>query len=115
LTWGLNKDSLLEVERASANLPTFKEIISRLAKLYPDYIICKQPHNCHFVPPKYVINEGDVCGQFVANAAMPHEDFRWHVDADPSEFPEDCAWVKQHGQYVNTNPGVFKIMFEQND
>ena len=37
---------------------------------------------------------------FVANAAVPGDQFQWHVDADPSEFV-DSDWTQEHGRYFN--------------
>jgi len=42
---------------------------------------------------------------FVANAAMPFEDFRWHVDSDATDFPDDSAWVRVIGPHCNTQAG----------
>jgi len=31
--------------------------------------------------------------------------FEWHVDADPSSFPDGCRWVEEFGDYCNGQPG----------
>lgn len=103
--WGLSLDALHAIEEQSRSMPVFAELASRLGKLYPEFTIASQPPNKHFVSPSQSIRDDDVCGAFVANAAMPGQTFRWHVDADPSDFPEDCDWVRQYGQYPNTQPG----------
>lgn len=42
-----------------------------------------------------------VCQQFVANAAVAGNQFRWHVDADPANIPPDSEWAASIGLYVN--------------
>lgn len=42
-----------------------------------------------------------VCEQFVANAAVSGNQFRWHVDADPADVPPDSDWAASMGLYTN--------------
>ena len=37
------------------------------------------------------------CAAFVANAAVEGDSFRYHVDADPSSFPDASPWVAAYG------------------
>eukprot|EP00887_Chlorella_sp_A99_P001233 scaffold14.g1233.t1 len=45
------------------------------------------------------------CAAFVANAAVEGDSFRYHVDADPSSFPDSSPWVEAYGDYCNGEPG----------
>lgn len=45
------------------------------------------------------------CDCFVANAAVEGDAFRYHVDADPSSFPDTSPWVMAYGDYCNGEPG----------
>ena len=44
------------------------------------------------------------CDEFVANAAVYGDCFRWHVDADPWTFHENSKWAQRHGIYFNGVP-----------
>lgn len=44
------------------------------------------------------------CNQFVGNAAVYGDCYTWHIDADPSAFPES-PWVDTFGYYCNGDPG----------
>ena len=45
------------------------------------------------------------CSAFLGNAAVHGDTFRWHVDADPSDFPVPSPWTDAYGQYCNREPG----------
>ena len=45
------------------------------------------------------------CNQFVGNAAVYGDCYTWHVDADPTAFP-DSPWVDTFGHYCNGDPGT---------
>ena len=47
------------------------------------------------------ISEATQCCNFVGNAAVHGDDFAWHVDADPTQVPDDCPWAQAFGQYAN--------------
>jgi probable phosphoglycerate mutase len=116
-TWGLrqfNMDLLVnEITRGEDpdNPNPFKEFHSRLQALYPDWIICHMPAESLVAPEGETVEDDDEhtgkykCESFVANAAVFGDEYRWHVDADPSSFPDECEWVKTYGDYVNGEPG----------
>ena len=116
-TWGLrqfNMDLLVnEITRGEDpdNPNSFKEFHSRLQALYPDWIICHMPAESLVAPEEETVEDDDEhtekykCESFVANAAVFGDEYRWHVDADPSSFPDGCEWVKTYGDYVNGEPG----------
>ena len=116
-TWGLrqfNMDLLVnEITRGEDpdNPNPFKEFHSRLQALYPDWIICHMPADALVAPEEEEVEDDDEhtekykCESFVANAAVFGDEYRWHVDADPSSFPDGCEWVKTYGDYVNGEPG----------
>ncbi|PRW50819.1 hypothetical protein C2E21_5446 [Chlorella sorokiniana] len=45
------------------------------------------------------------CACFVANAAVAGDSFRFHVDADPTSFPDGSPWHAAYGDYFNGEPG----------
>ncbi|KAL4430009.1 hypothetical protein ABPG77_004379 [Micractinium sp. CCAP 211/92] len=45
------------------------------------------------------------CACFVANAAVVGDTFRYHVDADPTSFPDGSPWHAAYGDYFNGEPG----------
>ncbi|KAL4444049.1 hypothetical protein ABPG75_011786 [Micractinium tetrahymenae] len=45
------------------------------------------------------------CACFVANAAVAGDTFRYHVDADPTSFPDGSPWHAAYGDYFNGEPG----------
>lgn len=45
------------------------------------------------------------CACFVANAAVAGDTFRFHVDADPTSFPDGSPWHAAYGDYFNGEPG----------
>ena len=115
-TWGLrqfNMDLLVnEITRGEDpdNPNSFKEFHSRLQALYPDWIICHMPADALVAPEGEEVEDDDEREKyrgesFVANAAVFGDEYRWHVDADPSSFPDSCEWVKTYGDYVNGEPG----------
>ena len=116
-TWGLrqfNMDLLVNVITRGEdpdNPNPFKEFHSRLQALYPDWIICHMPAESLVAPEEETVEDDDEhtekykCESFVANAAVFGDEYRWHVDADPSSFPDGCEWVKTYGDYVNGEPG----------
>eukprot|EP00808_Paulinella_micropora_P015331 g59744.t1 len=100
-SWGLKEtvlSSLLE-----GQLPALQEINARLTALYPEYQIYHQPSNKYFTTAQRT-DSAYSAYPFVGNAPVYGEDFRWHVDADPSSFPP-CPWIFQYGSYVNHEPG----------
>ncbi len=46
------------------------------------------------------------CSSFLGNAAVHGDTFQWHVDADPSDFPQPSPWTDVYGQYCNREPGL---------
>ena len=118
-TWGLKQfhmDHLVKtithgVTSPYQTLAPFKEFHSRLQALYPDWIICHMPADALVAPEGETVKDDDEhtekyrCESFVANAAVFGDEYRWHVDADPSSFPDGCEWVKTYGDYVNGEPG----------
>tara|TARA_B110000305_G_scaffold235274_1_gene294652 strand:- start:1823 stop:2938 length:1116 start_codon:yes stop_codon:yes gene_type:complete len=116
-TWGLiqfRMDYLVKKIThglTSSTLGPFKEFHSRLQALYPDWIICHMPADALVAPEEEEVEDDDEhtekykCESFVANAAVFGDEYRWHVDADPSSFPDGCEWVKTYGDYVNGEPG----------
>tara|TARA_B110001450_G_scaffold178531_1_gene166798 strand:- start:474 stop:1598 length:1125 start_codon:yes stop_codon:yes gene_type:complete len=118
-TWGLKQfhmDHLVKTITHSVTSPyqtlaPFKEFHSRLQALYPDWIICHMPADALVAPEGETVKDDDEhtekyrCESFVANAAVFGDEYRWHVDADPSSFPDGCEWVKTYGDYVNGEPG----------
>ena len=65
------------------------EAQSRLAALYPDYIITR-------MPPAVL----DGCAPMVANAAVYGDAFQWHIDMDPALAPPS-PWTALHGTHPN--------------
>mmetsp|Transcript_5477 Transcript_5477/g.17630 ORF Transcript_5477/g.17630 Transcript_5477/m.17630 type:complete len:174 (-) Transcript_5477:77-598(-) len=57
------------------------------------------------MPPISPPDGAHACTSFVANAAVAGAAFEWHVDADPSSFPDGCRWVEEFGDYCNGQPG----------
>jgi hypothetical protein len=100
-TWGV-KDEILAA-LATGTPPAIVEIGSRMTKLYPNYHVVPQPPNDWFVDSQSSESSYS-CEQFVANAAVHGDSFRWHVDADPDSFPKS-RWVDFYGNYVNHEPG----------
>ena len=49
------------------------------------------------------VSAGD-CSAILANASVEHDEYRYHVDADPSSFPPS-PWTECFGDYVNGEPG----------
>lgn len=144
-SWGMAPQLLRRLERSPPL--AIVEVQSRLAALYPEYVIAhmpdafgkEDPSNCTcpalgkeriHIEGHTAQGEGGVtddckrnedgngasgspdavhassapaytCTPFVANAAVPSHSFEWHVDADPSSFPDGSAWVRTHGDYLN--------------
>lgn len=94
-TWGLRSEVMRSLEASPPH--GLRELHTRLALLFPDATVCHQP-----------AFDGDAsdfaCERYVANAAVHGDAFAWHVDADPSCFP-DSEWTRRHGQYVNRERG----------
>ncbi len=65
---------------------------SRLAALYPDYVIGFMPSDALCDP---------ALSPFVGNAVMPGDAPTWHVDYTPLETPVESMWAAQHGIYPN--------------
>lgn len=53
--------------------------------------------------PKEVDVFGD-CSAILVNAALPFDEYRYHVDADPSSLPQS-PWTDCFGDYINGEPG----------
>ena len=99
-TWGLiqfRMDYLVKkitYGLTSSTLGPFKEFHSRLQALYHDWIICHMPAESLVAPEEETVEDDDEhtekykCESFVANAAVFGDEYRWHVDADPSSFPD---------------------------
>ena len=109
-TWGVKEDILKALSLGQP--PAIVEIGSRLAKLYPNYHVAPQPSNTCFVEPSTTACstpqqpwEQPSCEEFVCNAAVHGDCFRWHVDADPDSFPSTSPWVQRYDHYVNHEPG----------
>lgn len=122
-TYGLRKESMDRLVRTMTHRegvePTTRldEFHARLQALYPDWIVCHMPADA-LRADEEASEKPDTsvdasaggsarfrCDAFVANAAVHGDEYRWHVDADPSSFPDSCAWVKTYGDYVNGEPG----------
>ena len=123
-TYGLRKESMDRLVRTMTHRegvePTTRldEFHARLQALYPDWIVCHMPADALRADdddgaaeasekPDDVDDAGGRfrCDAFVANAAVHGDEYRWHVDADPSSFPDSCAWVETYGDFVNGEPG----------
>jgi hypothetical protein len=100
-TMGL-KDEWLDTLPAQVDIQAIRH---QLEALYPEYDILSQPPNSEFLPANYPLQPEHTCAEFVANAALHDDNFRWHMDADPAGFPETSRWVQLHGSYPNRTPG----------
>ena len=120
-TWGLTRDALRDIElEHSRNDDAFVEFHSRLQAMYPEWIVAHMPADALERAPTAEEDDGVDddddddggarerryrCDAFVANAATRGDDFAWHLDADPSSFDPESAWVEAYGDYVNGEPG----------
>lgn len=123
-TYGLRKESMDRLVRTMTHRegvePTTRldEFHARLQALYPDWIVCHMPADALRADEEASDEKPDDsldasaggsalfrCDAFVANAAVHGDEYRWHVDADPSSFPDSCAWTRTYGDYVNGEPG----------
>ena len=129
-TYGLRKESMDRLVRTmtqreeGVDLTTggLDEFHARLRALYPDWIVCHMPADAlragddddddeasekfdDFDERFRTSKERFQCDAFVANAAVHGDEYRWHLDADPSSFPDSCAWVRTYGDHVNGEPG----------
>ena len=122
-TYGLRKESMDRLVRTMTHRegvePTTRldEFHARLQALYPDWIVCHMPADALRADEEASEKPDDSldasaggsagfrCDAFVANAAVHGDEYRWHVDADPSSFPDSCAWTRTYGDYVNGEPG----------
>jgi len=131
-TYGLRKESMDRLVRTMTQReegvePTtggLDEFHARLRALYPDWIVCHMPADAlragdddddddevrrrrrRFLKSDDFDDAGRFrCDAFVANAAVHGDEYRWHLDADPSSFPDSCAWVRTYGDHVNGEPG----------
>ena len=122
-TYGLRKESMDRLVRTMTHRegvePTTRldEFHARLQALYPDWIVCHMPADALRADEEASEKPDDSldafaggsarfrCDAFVANAAVHGDEYRWHVDADPSSFPDSCAWVRTYGDHVNGEPG----------
>ncbi|ACO70606.1 hypothetical protein MICPUN_113308 [Micromonas commoda] len=122
-TYGLRKESMDRLVRTMMHRegvePTTRldEFHARLQALYPDWIVCHMPADALRADEEASEKPDDSldasaggsagfrCDAFVANAAVHGDEYRWHVDADPSSFPDSCAWTRTYGDYVNGEPG----------
>lgn len=97
-SWGLRPARMGELK----SLPAAREVQSRLCALYPAYDIAHMPA----VRARSAADGGRseaVCAQFVGNATVTGDTYRWHVDADPAALePEACGGL---GGYVNGATG----------
>ena len=122
-TYGLRKESMDRLVRTMTHRegvePTTRldEFHARLQALYPDWIVCHMPADALRADEEASEKPDDSldafaggsarfrCDAFVANAAVHGDEYRWHLDADPSSFPDSCAWVRTYGDHVNGEPG----------
>ena len=111
-TYGLRKESMDRLVRTMTHRegvePTTRldEFHARLQALYPDWIVCHMPADALRADEEASEKPDDSldafaggsarfrCDAFVANAAVHGDEYRWHVDADPSSFPDSCAWTR---------------------
>jgi len=75
--------------QVGSTAPAVVEAQSRLAALYPDYLITR-------MPPAVL----DGCAPMVANAAVYGDAFQWHIDMDPALAPPS-QWTALHGTHPN--------------
>jgi hypothetical protein len=85
-TWGLKPARMSGIKA----LPAARELHGRLQRLFPRYALAHMPA---------VGDARATCTQFVGNAAVPGDTYRWHVDADPAAL--DPARTNGLGGYVN--------------
>lgn len=100
MTFGV-KDSIIKgmMDRPA---PAILEVQSRVYKLYEkDFHIAHLPSDAIQQPPQ---TRAD-CSAILANCAVRGDEYGWHVDADPTSFPNDSAWVSTFGDYFNGEPG----------
>lgn len=93
-TWGLRPGRMAELKTA----PAARELHARLRALYPRYDLAHMPA---VVAPSAADGGRSraTCAQFVGNAAVPGDSYRWHVDADPAAL--DPAATGGLGGHVN--------------
>jgi probable phosphoglycerate mutase len=97
-SWGLRQSLLRRLE--SDPPACVVAVQSRLAALYPEYVVCHMP----------TLQEGEdgarayMRTSFVANAAVHGDGFAWHVDADPQHMPS-ASWRAAFGEYTNGHAG----------
>jgi len=101
VTYGPKLEVLEQLE--SGEVEAVREIWSRLCKLYPEYDVCLQPANKHFVTNSNQTPQ-HVCLPVVGNAPVPGDQFTYHYDGDPASFPPS-NWTRSFGSYVNHEPG----------
>lgn len=80
------------------------EIQSRLTKLYPEFDIAFMPSGS-IQENNEDGKQGGNCASMLVNAAVEGDTYIYHVDADPSSFPEGSSWTQEYGNYFNGEPG----------
>ena len=108
-SWGLSDEALEEVRR-STPLRTF---LARISSLYPEYHVRMMPADA--LEPDGVPGamsstlDGDGSqsrvGTVVANAAVYGDEFKWHLDWDPSVSEATSPFAERFGRYVNRSKG----------
>ncbi|KAJ1637525.1 2OG-Fe(II) oxygenase superfamily-domain-containing protein [Pavlovales sp. CCMP2436] len=94
-SWGLKPERMEDLKTS----PAAREVHTRLCALYPGYTIVHMPE----VRTEGQGSESLRCTQFVGNATIPGDCYRWHVDADPSALRQEDAGGL--GGYVNGEIG----------
>ena len=101
-TWGVHDEVIETLQKGQLN--GVIEIQSRLQKLYPEYRIAFLPSSdIQLLSPEKAKSAN--CTSILVNAATQYDSFKYHVDADPTSFPTESAWVKTYGDYFNGEDG----------
>jgi len=104
-TWGVEDGVIKALQEGQ--VPGVAEIQSRLIKLYPEFDIA-------FLPSSDIqdnnsassdAQSGNNCASILVNAATIGDEYVYHVDADPTSFPDTSKWAEAYGDYFNGEPG----------
>lgn len=104
-TWGVEDGVIKDLQEGQ--VPGVTEIQSRLIKIYPEFDIAFLPSSDiqeHDSAPSDV-QKSNHCASILVNAATEGDEFVYHVDADPTSFPDGSKWTEAYGDYFNGEPG----------
>ena len=105
-TWGVEDGVIKALQEGQVQ--GVAEIQSRLMKLYPEFDIAFLPSSDIQENDDSALSDAKTshnCASILVNAATKGDEFVYHVDADPTSFPDTSKWAEAYGDYFNGEPG----------